>query len=157
MVPGSEVVDTLAQIQIRLAIEDLNAAFTHHLDHNEVDQLVDLFTDDAVYTHGNRVSRGRGEIRELFESRRDAGVRTARHLYSGFRLKIEDEANATGSSVCLTFAFDGPAPVRKTLPHLVADFEDRYRLDVGGCWRIAERHIRRVFVAPDNPGPVLPR
>jgi ketosteroid isomerase-like protein len=146
--------DALSQIQIRLAIEDLNSSFTHHLDHNEVDQLVDLFTDDALYTHGTRVSRGRGEIRELFESRRDAGVRTARHLYSGLRLNIEDEANATGSSVCMTFAFDGPAPVRNTLPHLVADFEDRYRLDAHARWRIAERHIRRIFMAPDNPGPV---
>lgn len=148
------MVDALTRIQIRLALEDLNTSFTHHLDHNEVDQLVNLFTADALYTHGSRVSRGRQAIRELFEGRRSAGVRTARHLYSGLRLNIEDDANATGTSVCMTFAFDGPVPVRNTLPHLVADFEDRYRCDSEGHWRIAERHIRRIFVAPDNPGPV---
>lgn len=43
---------------------------------------------------------------------------------------------------------------RGTIPHLVADFEDRYRLCDDGRWRIAERHIRRIFEAPDNPGPV---
>jgi ketosteroid isomerase-like protein len=147
-------VDALTRIQIRLAIEDLNTSFTYHLDHNEVDPLVDLFAVDAVYTHGSRISRGRAAIRELFEARRSAGVRTARHLYSGLRLNIEDHANATGSSVCMTFAFDGPAPVANALPHLVADFEDRYRCDPDGRWRIAERHIRRIFVASDNPGPV---
>ena len=146
--------DALTRIQIRLAIEDLNTAFTHHLDHDEVDELVDLFTDDALYTHGSRVSRGRAAIRDLFEARRSAGVRTARHLYSGLKLNIENHADATGSSVCMTFAFDGPAPVSNTLPHLVADFEDRYRCDSAGLWRIAERRICRIFVAPDNPGPV---
>jgi hypothetical protein len=147
-------VDALIRIQIRLAIEDLNTSFTYHLDHNEIDQLVDLFAVDAVYTHGPRISRGRAAIRGLFEARRSAGVRTARHLSSGLRLNIEDQANATGSSVCMTFAFDGPAPVPNALPHLVADFEDRYRCDPDGRWRIAERNIRRIFVAADNPGPV---
>jgi hypothetical protein len=147
-------VDALTRIQIRLAIEDLNTSFTYHLDHNEIDQLVDLFAVDAVYTHGARISRGRAAIRGLFEARRSAGVRTARHLYSGLRLNIEDQANATGSSVCMTFAFDGPAPVPNALPHLVADFEDRYRCDPDGRWRIAERNIRRIFVAADNPGPL---
>lgn len=149
--------DALTRIQIRLAIEDLNTAFTHHLDHNEVDKLVDLFTDDALYTHGGRVSRGRAAIRELFEARRSAGVRTARHLYSGLKVTVESHSAATGSSVCMTFAFDGPAPVANTVPHLVADFEDRYHCDSDGHWRIAERHIHRIFVAPDNPGPVQPR
>lgn len=146
--------DALTRIQIRLAIEDLNTSFTYHLDHNEVDQLVELFAVDAVYTHGSRISHGRPAIRGLFEARRSAGVRTARHLYSGLRLNIEDPANATGSSVCMTFAFDGPAPVPNARPHLVADFEDRYRCDPDGRWRITERNIRRIFVAPDNPGPV---
>lgn len=149
--------DAMTRIQIRLALEDVNTAFTHHLDHNEVDELVELFTADALYTHGTRVSQGRAAIRELFEGRRSAGVRTARHLYSGLKLCIESEVDATGSSVCMTFAHDGPAPVANAVPHLVADFVDRYRCEADGRWRIAERHIHRIFVAPDNPGPVQAR
>jgi hypothetical protein len=145
--------DELAQIRIRLALEDLNTAFTHFLDHDRVDELVDLFTEDAVYTHGERYSVGREAVRAVFLARAASGVRTVRHVSSGLRLKIESDSKATGTSVCLTFAYDGPPPVTPATPYLVADFEDEYRRCADGCWRIAVRHIRRIFVAEGNPGP----
>lgn len=137
------------RLEIRLGLEDLNAAFAHHLDHDEIGALVDLFTDDALYTHGERVSRGRDEIERLFRNRIAKGPRTSRHLLSGLRLEIESATAATGTSVCLSFAADGlpPLPAR---PFLVADFEDRYRLDDDGRWRFAERHIHRVFVGEEG-------
>lgn len=150
---GELAMDFLQQLQIRLAIEDLNTAFTRLLDHNRVAELVALFTPDALYTHGRRQSRGRSAIEALFGAR-GARVRTARHLYSGLVVDIEDTSHARGRCVCMTFAFDGPPPVRGTIPHLVADFEDRYLLCNDGHWRIAERHIERIFEAPDNLGPV---
>jgi len=145
--------DFQQRLQIRLAIEDLNTAFTHCLDHNQVGELAELFTADAFYTHGNRESRGRPAILALFQAR-GAKLRTARHLYSGLMIDIEDASHARGKCVCMTFASDGAAPVRGTIVHLVADFEDRYLLCSDGRWRIAERHIKRIFEAPDNPGPV---
>ncbi|HXS79850.1 MAG TPA: nuclear transport factor 2 family protein [Gammaproteobacteria bacterium] len=48
----------LERLTIRAALEDLNTAFCHHLDHDDVDALLELFTDDVHYTHGARVSRG---------------------------------------------------------------------------------------------------
>jgi len=146
--------DELERLRIRLELEELNAAFTHHLDHGEIDELVELFTAQAVYTHGERRSVGRQEIRRLFDTRAAAGVRTVRHLCSGLRIHIDGPDRARGSSVCLTFAFDGPAPAANATPHLVADFIDSYERDETGRWRIARRHIERIFVAPDNPGPV---
>jgi transposase InsO family protein len=135
--------------EIRRALEELNSAFAHHLDHGAIDALVDLFTLDALYTHGERVSRGRGEIERLFRSRAAKGPRTSRHLLSGLRLSIESATVASGTSVCLSFAADGlpPLPAR---PFLVADFEDRYRRDDDGRWRFAERHIHRVFVGESD-------
>lgn len=132
-------------LEIRLAIEDLNARFAHHLDHNEIDALAELFTEDAIYTHGDRRSEGRAEIEALFRKRVAGGPRTSRHLYSGLRVSIESATSASGSSVCLSFAADGspPLPAR---PFLVADFVDRYALGDDGRWRFAERHIHRVFV-----------
>lgn len=137
------------RLEIRLALEDLNAAFTHHLDHGEVEALTDLFTVDALYTHGERRSEGRGEIESLFRNRADGGPRTSRHLVSGLRLEIESETAATGTSVCLSFAADGLPPL-PAKPFLVADFRDRYRCGDDGRWRFAERHIHRVFVG--EPG-----
>jgi len=146
--------DPLDRLRIQLELQELNAAFTHHLDHGEIDALVDLFTEGAEYTHGERCSSGRREIRRLFEARAATGARTVRHLCSGLRIHIDGPEHARGTSVCLTFAHDGPAPVANATVHLVADFLDSYARDETGRWRIARRHIERIFVAPDNPGPV---
>ncbi len=146
--------DDLALVKIRFILQDLNTAFTYFLDHGRIDELADLFTEDAIYTHGERRSEGRAAIRALFTARADAGVRTCRHLYTGLMLHIEGESSARGSSVCMTFAFDGPPPVMPATPYLVADFEDVYRLCADGRWRIAVRNIHRIFVSDGNPGPV---
>lgn len=140
-------------IEIRLALEDLNSAFTHHLDHGEVDALVDLFTDDALYTHGTRRSQGKAEIEALFRKRAAGGPRTSRHIYSGLRFAIDDADHASGHSVCLSFAQDGAPPLPAT-PFLVADFDDVYVRGGDGRWRFRERHITRVFVSASNMGPV---
>jgi ketosteroid isomerase-like protein len=132
-------------LEIRLALEDLNAAFTHHLDHGDIEALTQLFTADALYTNGPRESRGREAIETLFRQRVAKGPRTSRHIYSGLRFDIESDRAATGTSVCLSFAADGtpPLPAR---PFLVADFVDRYQREDDGRWRFAERQIHRVFV-----------
>jgi hypothetical protein len=141
------------RIEIRFALEDLNAAFAHHLDHGEVDALVDLFAEDALYTHGSRRSEGRAAIEALFRNRTAGGPRTSRHLYSGLRFDIESRTRARGTSVCLTFAEDGSPPLPAT-PFLVADFTDVYQCCDDGRWRFAERHISRVFVGSKFTGPV---
>jgi ketosteroid isomerase-like protein len=146
--------DELDVIRIRLALQDLNATFNYALDHDRIDQLLDLFTEDAVYTHGERRSVGRTEIRALFAARGAAGVRTTRHMSADLLLQIESASAAGGHSVCMTFAADSAPPISPAAPFLVADFEDQYRLCSDGRWRIASRHIRRIFTATGNPGPV---
>jgi ketosteroid isomerase-like protein len=146
-------VDELQSIAIRLALQDLNARFCQHLDHDRLDELVDLFTEDAVYTHGERRSTGRRAIHALFAVRAAAGVRTTRHLSSGLLLQIDSESAARGESVCLTFAQDAAPPITPATPYLVADFIDVYRRCADGQWRIAARDIRRIFAAAGNAGP----
>jgi ketosteroid isomerase-like protein len=143
----------LEHIATRLALEDLNVAFTRHLDHGDVDALVDLFTDDALYTHGERRSEGKAAIEALFRRRTAGGPRTSRHICSGLMLEILDASNARGTSVCLSFAADGVPPLPAT-PFLVADFEDHYRRGGDGRWRFAARHIERIFAAASNSGPI---
>jgi len=144
----------LERLTIRVALEDLNTAFCHHLDHNEVDALLELFVDDIYYTHGSRVSRGKAELAEVFRNRSATETRTARHLYSGLKLDIESATRARGTSVCITFAAYGEPPLSPAIPTLVADFVDQYVRGDDGRWRFEERHIHRIFVAPDNPGPI---
>ena len=144
----------LERVTIRVALEDLNTAFCYHLDHNEVDALLELFVDDVYYTHGSRVSRGKAELAEVFRNRSATETRTARHMYSGLKLDIESPTRARGTSVCMTFAAYGEPPLSPAIPTLVADFVDEYVRGDDSRWRFKERHIHRIFVAHDNPGPI---
>jgi hypothetical protein len=144
----------LERIAIRIALEDLNTAFCYHLDHDDVPALLELFVDDVYYTHGTRVSRGKPELEQVFRSRSATRQRTSRHLYSGLKLDIESATCARGTSVCMTFGQYGEPPLSPAIPTLVADFVDAYVRDDDGKWRFRERHIHRIFVAPDNVGPL---
>jgi len=139
--------------EIRVRLEELNADFAYFLDPGQVDALIDLFCEDAHYSHGARHSHGRDEIAALFRARASGIPRTSRHIYSGLRFEITSATMASGTSVCLTFAADGPPP-HPASPLLVADFEDRYLRCADGRWRFRERHIRRIFVDPTSPGPI---
>ena len=144
----------LERIKIRLALEDLNTAFCRHLDNDDVDALLELFVDDVYYTHGSRVSRGRADLEKVFRSRSAKQKRTSRHLYSSLSLEIESATRARGTSVCMTFGQYGEPPLSPAIPTLVADFVDEYVCGADGRWRFKERHIHRIFVAPDNTGPL---
>jgi hypothetical protein len=144
----------LERLKIRVALEDLNTAFCYHLDHNEVDALLELFTDDVFYTHGTRRTNGKAELEQVFRSRTAASPRTARHLYSGLKLDIESATRARGTSVCMTFGQNGTAPLAPAIPILVADFVDTYACGADGRWRFQERHIHRIFVDSLASGPV---
>jgi ketosteroid isomerase-like protein len=148
------VIDDLERLKIRAALEDLNTAFCHHLDHGDVEALLDLFADDVYYTHGPRVSNGKAELERVFRSRTAAAPRTSRHLYSGLKLDIESATRARGTCVCMTFGQNGTPPLSPAIPTLVADFVDVYERGGDGRWRIRERHIHRIFVDPANAGPL---
>jgi ketosteroid isomerase-like protein len=150
----------MKRLEDRLAIEDLNAAFAYHLDHDEVEPLTALFTEDALYTNGPRRSEGRDAIAAFFRSRTTAGPRTARHFYSGLRIAFDGDGQARGTSVWLTFARDRLPPIDDCAPFLVADFTDVYRRCADGRWRIQRRHIEPIFRNPTITPPgaaVAPR
>lgn len=144
----------LLSIEDQLALQQLNADFAYYLDHHQVTPLIALFTEQAYYRHGTRITEGRDAIETLFRQRAASGLRVARHSISGLRLQRVDEITATGCSVVVTWAADGTVPIHDAAPYLVADFNDRYSKEVDGIWRIERREISRIFVARNNTGPI---
>lgn len=135
------------------AIHALNADFAHHLDHGDVERLLELFTPGARYSNGSRVSVGLAEIEVFLRNRTAGGVRTTRHFYSGLRVTFSGADKADATSVWMSFARNAAPPVDGTAPFLVADFIDAYvRLD-DGRWRIEARDIRPVFRDPNGQPP----
>jgi len=151
---AARMIGDLERLKIRVALEELNTAFCYHLDHGDVEALLELFADDVYYTHGTRVSNGKAELERVFRSRTAAAPRTSRHMYSGLKLDIESAQRARGTSVCMTFGQNGTPPLSPAIPTLVADFVDVYELGADARWRIRERHIHRIFVDPANTGPL---
>jgi len=131
----------------RLEIVALSDGFAHGLDHGDVDGFLELFTDDVVYVNGARRLNGKAELERFFRARAESG-RISRHMYSGLCIVFAGPDAATGTSVWLTFAGDGPLPVESTVPFVVADISDDYRR-ADGKWLIARREISAVFVNRD--------
>ena len=129
----------------RLALRELNDAFAHGLDHNDVDLFLSIFTDDVKYRNGERRLAGRAEMEPFFRARAAAG-RISRHFWSGLRITFVSETEVTGRVNYMTFAGEAPLPVESTLPFVVSDVRDRYVRRPDGRWLIAEREIDSLFV-----------
>ena len=128
----------------RLELQDLNARYAHALDHNDVAGFLGVFTADAEYTLGARVSRGHTELQQFFTGRQAQGPRVTRHFCSNFVVTFQDADHATASSVWMSFVGNGEPPFGHALPFMVADMADRF-VRVEGRWLVAERRIVPVF------------
>lgn len=127
-----------------IMIQKLNDDFCYELDRGTPEGFAALFTEDVIYTRGERKSFGRDEVLDFAKGRTAKGPRTARHIASGLRVQFEDETTATGLSCCVTFGASAKPPIPSTLPVLVADFHDIYK-KVLGKWLFKERHIVAIF------------
>jgi ketosteroid isomerase-like protein len=69
---------------LRAEIDAVLADWAWHIDHREFDELVGLFTENALFVTGPVELRGRRQIRQRYTAR--TGARSTRHMYSGLRL-----------------------------------------------------------------------
>jgi len=141
-------------LEVRLAIDTINAEFSWCLDNASFEGLDTLFEEEAKYTSGKRVLEGRQQIRAFFEHRKTLGTRSSRHMWSGLRIASADENIVRTTSVWLSFAANAPLPLEHVPIFMVADFFDVYRRGPDNCWRILERRITGVFRNPDAAPPI---
>ena len=144
---------------LRAEIDAVLADWAWHLDHREYDDLVELFTEDALFISGAAELRGRAAIKNRYTER--TVVRATRHLYSGLRVaaiggvpnhgaadRDARPARVRARSTWVNYAANAPAPVDDVGVYLVADFDDVLTWCDDGCWRISERRIIPVFRDP---------
>ena len=140
----------------REAIRDLVARYNANGDGGRFDQLLELFTPDAVMELGRRgeAERERFEgidaIRGIFTGVADrvtgdggpmASISFVRHLTATHQIDLVDGANATGRLYFQVLTDAG-------LDHW-GRYVDRYRL-VDGRWRFAERSVTTEGWAPGS-------
>jgi hypothetical protein len=134
---------------LRAEIDAVLADWAYHLDHLELDELAELFTDDALFVTGGLQLRGRAEIKNRYMER--TVVRSTRHTYSGLRVAAiagVPEPRVRARSTWVNYAANAPAPLDDVGVYLVADFDDVLTWCPDGRWRISERRIIPVFRDP---------
>ncbi len=142
----------LARLIDREEIAALSHRFARALDGGTVDLFLSAFTSDVDYSSGARHLSGHAALSGFFNARAESG-RLSRHMMSGLEITFADSDSASGRSVWLTFAGDGPLPASGTTPFMVADVHDHYRRTPEG-WKIAARYITPVFRNDAIPSPV---
>ena len=133
---------------VRCAIDAVQAEVAHALDHHRVDDLLGLFTADAVYVTGGQRWAGAAELRERFEARARDARRVTRHVYSALRLTDVSETTVRTVSVWSCYAANSAPPPDGVRLYMVADFDDVFTRCPDGRWRIAARTITPVFREP---------
>ena len=140
---------------LRLEIEALNAEFAYLIDHDRSAEVADLFTEDGIYGRSaGGSSVGREAIRDSYRRRKDAGIRTARHIFTNLRLTPLADGRVAGNCILLLFAQDGPPP-HPADPMVVADYDDVYERGDDGRWRFKKRVITWIFARDGASSPLL--
>ena len=87
-----------AATRLRAEIDAVLADWAYHLDHGQLDELAELFTEDALFVTGALEFRGRVKIKNRYLER--TVVRSTRHTYSGLRVSaIGGDPEAAAAAV----------------------------------------------------------
>lgn len=132
-----------------LAIRNLLATVAQLTDYGELDDYLDLYTEDGVWelpTANAQVGigatrlQGRRELREGVEERRAKGVQgpgtNTIHVITTTALHFQGPDVAIASSFWMYFAQTDQAPVLRSIGH----YEDLVRRTVAG-WKLAHRRV----------------
>jgi len=154
-----------AAARLRAEIDAVLADWAYYLDHGQLDELAELFTEDALFVSGGLEFRGRVKIKNRYLER--TVVRSTRHTYSGLRVSASEgvqetvpaTATATATagdgtprpvrvrawSTWVNYAANAAPPVEDVGVYVVADFDDVLTWCADERWRISERRIIPVF------------
>jgi hypothetical protein len=145
-VPGPAI----AAAVLRMEVDAVLADWAWHLDHDELDELAELFTEDALFITGAVELTGRATIKNRYTERTVA--RSTRHTYSGLRVSAvrgaPGPAQVRARSTWVNYAANAHVPIDDVGVYLVADFDDVLTWCPDGRWRISERRISPVFRDP---------
>jgi hypothetical protein len=146
---------------LRAEIDAVLADWAYHLDHGQLDELAELFTEDALFVTGAIELRGRVKIKNRYLER--TVVRSTRHTYSGLRVSaiggdpgaVHGAGGGPGRPVLVrarstwvNYAANAATPLDDVGVYLVADFDDVLTWCADERWRISERRIIPVFRDP---------
>lgn len=129
-----------AQLEARELIRELIATYAHLGDRGRIDELVELFHEDATIESGGTTYAGRQSIGRFFGgivSDRSAApsMTYVRHHVASVTITLEDDSSAFGASYWTVYSDNGFESSGR--------YRDTYRRAHDGRWRFQSRTIRR--------------
>lgn len=121
---------------VRASIEDVITRFFWSLDNDAIDDVVSLFTDDAIVdmgVPGRPIASGQDSVRALFGVRPEG--RVVRHHWGGL-LPLSDDGDIAVSFQFTTYVGRKGEPAPPTATS-IGDVAARFRADAEGHWRFA--------------------
>jgi ketosteroid isomerase-like protein len=139
--------DRFAEIDIKLACQDLVARYCMAVNQWDLDAFLSVWAADAVWQRplGPAIN-GHSGIRELMEQR--PSNRVLRHVNGATLVEVIDVDHAHGWSqtVCYDSVGSTEIPAPLDLPTMVVEYVDEYeRRD--GVWLICRRDTSWVFLS----------
>jgi hypothetical protein len=127
----------------QLACSAVATAFAYHVDRNETERVVQLFTEDGEFKRPGLAAKGHDQIRAWMKSRPATTV--TRHV--GTPLMFTEFNLDTAKAISYFSMYHGER-LGDSIPALhgpvaIAEYHDEYRKTDAG-WRIARR---KVFIA----------
>lgn len=136
---------------VRAACEQLCIAFSYHLDHDEFEEMVQLFAPEGTFIRNGQTIVGQEAIRQTYAGRPPS---TTMHIVSNFHLIETDGKRARASVYNFVVGLPEKSPtVLRFDPQeaiRMLDFADEYVLTDKG-WRFASRDARPVFQSLNWP------
>jgi 3-phenylpropionate/cinnamic acid dioxygenase small subunit len=127
-----------------LLIRRVLARYCHLVDDNQLDELVQLFTADAVFSWGELSATGRDDLRAWLQ-RNHPPHRRGKHLTTNTVVDLDgDRADAVSDFVFLGFRNDRLVPV------YTGRYHDRL-VRTQGSWLIRRRDAVQLHAPPASP------
>jgi len=132
--------DRVERLESRVAIGELVASYFAHVDARRYDQLVALFTEDAVLEYPGGVAHGHEELLSFYESQLPTYQATY-HYSHGHIVRFDDPGIARGF-------VDAHAEheINGALVLAALRYDDTYRR--GERWRFGSRALRMRYFLP---------
>jgi 3-phenylpropionate/cinnamic acid dioxygenase small subunit len=139
--------DQIRSTADELEIRNLLAHLAHMADAGELDEYIQLFTEDAVWGGGGQPQRkGHGEILEGARARRASGLSGpgshTLHVLTTSAIRLEGE-NATSRSVFHYYTNTDATPALL----IIGIYEDSFRRTAAG-WKLSGRVIHGPAATP---------
>ena len=147
--------DLVERLLIERECERLVTLYCHYVDHGEAARIVDLFSEDGVFSAPGVVTlSGRDQLQKGLGQRQERSeTRTSGHICNNLLIDVQDHDNATGVVYVTVYRHDRKqgedagtvAPIG--LPLMVGEYRDRFVRSTDG-WRIAHREVATTFSRP---------